>query len=42
MILGFFKAGYSERTTDAVRSITGRAPRTFEDYVRAHRDTWLG
>jgi uncharacterized protein YbjT (DUF2867 family) len=42
MILGFFKAGYSERTTDAVRSITGRAPRTFEDYVREHRNAWLG
>jgi uncharacterized protein YbjT (DUF2867 family) len=41
-ILGFFKAGYSERTTDAVQRLTGHAPRTFEDYVREHRAHWLG
>ncbi|TXC65188.1 NAD-dependent epimerase/dehydratase family protein [Piscinibacter aquaticus] len=37
LILGFFKAGYAERTTDAVQAITGRAPRRFADYARDHR-----
>ncbi|MGD9833984.1 MAG: NAD(P)H-binding protein [Piscinibacter sp.] len=41
LILGFFKAGYAERTTDAVQAITGRAPRRIADYVREHRQTWL-
>jgi uncharacterized protein YbjT (DUF2867 family) len=40
-ILGFFKAGYSERTTDAVQAITGHAPRTFEAYAREHRAQWI-
>lgn len=42
MILGFFKAGYSERTTDAVAQITGRAPRSFEAYAADYRQAWLG
>lgn len=41
LILGFFKAGYAERTTDAVQAITGRAPRRFADYARDHRQAWL-
>lgn len=41
LILGFFKAGYAERTTDAVQAITGRAPRRFADYARDHRSAWL-
>jgi len=41
LILGFFKAGYAERTTDAVQVITGRAPRRIADYVREHRQAWL-
>ena len=41
LILGFFKAGYSERTTDAVQALTGRAPRSLEDYARDHRQRWL-
>lgn len=40
-ILGYFKAGYAERTTDAVERITGRAPRRFEDYAQEHREAWL-
>lgn len=40
-ILGFFKAGYAERVTDAVARITGHAPRRFEDYAREHRAAWL-
>ena len=41
MILGFFKAGYSERTTDAVQTITGQPPRRFEAYAQDHRSHWL-
>jgi uncharacterized protein YbjT (DUF2867 family) len=40
-ILGFFKAGYAERTTDAVQRLTGHAPRPFEDYAREHRAMWI-
>ena len=40
LILGFFKAGYSERTTDAVQRITGQAPRRFEAYAQEHRAVW--
>lgn len=40
LILGFFKAGYAERSTDAVQAITGRAPRRFVDYARDHRQAW--
>ena len=39
-ILGYFKAGFAERTTDAVRSITGQAPRTLEQYAQEHKDSW--
>jgi uncharacterized protein YbjT (DUF2867 family) len=42
LILGFFKAGYSERTTDAVAQILGRAPGTFEQYAKDYRAAWLG
>lgn len=41
LILGFFKAGYSERTTDAVQAITGQAPRRFEAYAQEYRHHWL-
>jgi hypothetical protein len=41
MILGYFKAGYAERTTDAVQSILCRAPRTLEQYARDYRAAWL-
>ena len=40
MILGYFKAGYSERTTDAVAQILGRAPGSFERYAHDHRAAW--
>jgi uncharacterized protein YbjT (DUF2867 family) len=39
-ILGYFKAGYAERTTDAVQRITGHAPRSFEQYAQDHRAVW--
>jgi hypothetical protein len=41
VILGFFKAGYAERTTDAVQQITGQAPRTLRA-VRAGLPGQLG
>ncbi len=40
LILGYFKAGYAERTTDAVERITGRAPIAFERYAQDHRAHW--
>lgn len=41
LILGFFKAGYAERTTDAVQQITGQAPRTLEQYAKDYRASWV-
>jgi uncharacterized protein YbjT (DUF2867 family) len=40
-ILGYFKAGYAERTTDAVLQITGRPPRTIEQYAKDYRASWV-
>jgi uncharacterized protein YbjT (DUF2867 family) len=40
-ILGYFKAGYAERTTDAVQTITGRAPRTLAAYAQDYRAAWV-
>jgi len=40
LILGFFKAGYAERTTDSVLTITGHPPRTFEHYAQDYRANW--
>jgi uncharacterized protein YbjT (DUF2867 family) len=40
LILGFFKAGYAERTTDAVLQITGQPPRTIEQYAKDYRASW--
>lgn len=42
VILGYFKAGYAERTTDAVEQITGHKPGDFARYARDHRAAWLG
>lgn len=41
MILGFFKAGYSERITDAVKQITGQEPRTIEQYAQDYLSSWV-
>jgi uncharacterized protein YbjT (DUF2867 family) len=41
LILGFFKAGYSERTTDAVQTLLGRAPGSFAQYANDYRAAWL-
>ena len=40
LILGFFKAGYAERTTDSVLTITGHPPCTFEHYAQDYRANW--
>ena len=40
VILGYFKAGYAERTTDAVQTITGRAPRTLATYAADYKAAW--
>ena len=40
VILGFFKAGYAERTTDSVQRITGQAPRGFAAYAKDYRAAW--
>lgn len=40
VILGYFKAGYAERTTDAVAQILGRAAGSFERYAQDHRAFW--
>lgn len=40
LILGFFKAGYSERVTEAVLQITGHSPRTIEQYAEEHKANW--
>jgi uncharacterized protein YbjT (DUF2867 family) len=40
-ILGYFKAGYAERTTDAVQRTIGRAPRSIEQYAQDNRQAWV-
>lgn len=39
-ILGAFKAGYAERTTDAVQRITGKAPIRLEQYAQDFKAYW--
>jgi uncharacterized protein YbjT (DUF2867 family) len=40
VILGYFKAGYAERVTDAVPRLTGQAPITLQRYAEDHRAAW--
>ena len=40
VILGAFKAGFAERTTDAVSRITGRAPIRLEQYAQDFKAHW--
>jgi uncharacterized protein YbjT (DUF2867 family) len=40
-ILGYFKLGYSARITDAVSTITGRAPIRFAQYAKDYRSAWV-
>ena len=39
-ILGAFKTGYAERTTDAVQHITGKAPIRLEQYAQEFKAHW--
>ena len=40
VILGAFKAGFAERTTDGVQRITGKAPISFEQYAQDFKAQW--
>ena len=40
MIFGFLKEGYSARTTDAVKEITGKDARSLADYVKENKLAW--
>ena len=40
LILGYFKAGFAERMTDAVERLTGRAPISLAQYAADHRQAW--
>ena len=40
LILSFFRAGYSARTTGAVQLLTGRPASPFERYAHDHRQAW--
>lgn len=41
LILGYFKAGYAERRTDAVQLITGQAPRSVAQYAADYKAAWV-
>jgi uncharacterized protein YbjT (DUF2867 family) len=40
-ILAAFKAGAAERVTDAVQTITGRAPISIEQYAQDYKSAWI-
>ncbi len=40
VILDFLKQGYAERTTDAVRNLTGREPIAFARYAQDNVEAW--
>jgi uncharacterized protein YbjT (DUF2867 family) len=40
VILDYLRQGYADRTTDAVKLLTGRAPISFEQYARDNRAAW--
>jgi len=40
VILDYLRQGYAERTTDAVKRLTGRDPISFEQYARENRAAW--
>jgi hypothetical protein len=33
-------AGYADRTTDAVRTLTGKSPMNFQMFAKANADVW--
>lgn len=40
VILDFFKQGYSERTTNAIETVTGRKPISFKKYADDYKAFW--
>jgi len=40
VILGAFKAGFAERTTDAVQRISGREPISLAQYAQDFKAHW--
>jgi uncharacterized protein YbjT (DUF2867 family) len=40
VILDYLRRGYAERTTDAVKQLTGREPIAFEQYARDNASAW--
>ena len=41
LIMGFLREGYSARTTDNVKAITGKAPRTLAAYAQDYKASWV-
>lgn len=41
LILSYFKAGYAAHTTEAVRTVTGQAPRRFAAYAQEFKQAWM-
>lgn len=41
LIMGFLREGYSARTTDNVKMITGKAPHTLAAYAQDYKASWL-
>lgn len=41
LIMGFLREGYAARTTDNVKAITGKAPRTLASYAQDYKLSWL-
>lgn len=41
LIFGFLREGYSARTTDAIKKITGREPRKVAQYVTDYKQAWI-
>ena len=39
-ISGIAAAGFADRTTDAVRTLTGNPPATFQTFAEANADVW--
>lgn len=42
VILGYFKAGYAARQTDAVERVLGRKAGSFAQYAKDYRSAWIG
>jgi uncharacterized protein YbjT (DUF2867 family) len=42
MLFGALRRGVAAQTTDGVRTLTGREPRTFAEFARDHRVVFTG